>query len=118
MHIYKILCRLHALRRLQRVTLQVILKMILSFRHKGLRLYFLTGKTSGIAYAHAAKLRHILARLEICTNPQQMDLPGLKFHALKGRERDYYSLTISGNWRVIFKFDGQNVTDVDYLDYH
>jgi proteic killer suppression protein len=92
--------------------------MIKSFTHKGLKLFFLTGKGSGIVHAHAEKLRHILIRLEICTNPKQLDLPGLRFHKLKGREKDFYSLTISGNWRIVFKFDGFNVTDVDYLDYH
>ena len=92
--------------------------MIKSFRHKGLKLFFLTGKETGIIRAHAAKLRHILVRLALCTDPQQMDLPGLRLHRLKGKEKGFYALTISGNWRVIFKFDGQDVTDVNYLDYH
>ena len=92
--------------------------MIKSFRHKGLGLFFLAAKETGIIRAHATKLRHILVRLEICTRPQQMDIPGLRFHRLKGKEKDFYSLTVSGNWRVIFKFDGQDVMDVDYLDYH
>jgi proteic killer suppression protein len=92
--------------------------MIMSFRHKGLKQFFLLGIESGIAHAHVIKLRHILVRLDICTDPKQMDLPGLKLHSLKGTKKGYYSLTISENWRIIFKFDGQNVTDVDYLDYH
>lgn len=92
--------------------------MIKNFRHKGLKLFFQTGKEMGIIRTHATKLRHILARLEVCTNPRQMDLPSLRFHSLKGKEKNFFSLVISGNWRIIFKFDGQNVTDVDYLDYH
>jgi len=92
--------------------------MIKNFRHKGLKLFFTSGKETGIARVHATKLRHILLRLEMCTSPKQMDLPGLRFHTLKGERKDYYSLTVSGNWRIIFRFDGKNVTDVDYLDYH
>jgi len=91
--------------------------MIKSFKHKGLKTFFLTGSEIGIMRAHSTKLRHILIRLAICTNPKQMDLPGLKFHPLKGREKGYYALAVSGNWRVVFKFDGQDVTDVGYLDY-
>lgn len=92
--------------------------MIKSFKHKGLKLFFLTGKGTGIEHTHITKLRHILVRLAVCNNPKQMDLPALRFHKLKGKEKDFYSLTISGNWRIIFKFDGQDITDVDYLDYH
>ena len=92
--------------------------MIKNFKHKGLKIFFKEGSERGVIREHATKLRNILVRLEICTHPKQMDLPGLNFHQLKGQKKDYYSLTISGNWRVIFKFDGNNVTDVDYLDYH
>jgi proteic killer suppression protein len=50
--------------------------------------------------------------------PGDMDLPGLRLHPLKGDLMQYWSVTISGNWRVIFRFDGTDVELVDYLDYH
>lgn len=92
--------------------------MIKNFRHKGLQLFFETGKESGINSEHVKKLRLLLANLNACSDLHEMNVPGYRFHKMKGKEKEYYSLTISGNWRIIFKFDGENVRDVDYLDYH
>lgn len=92
--------------------------MIKNFRHKGLKLFFETGKDSGISKAHAKKLRLLLANLNACIDLREMNLPGYRLHKLSGKQKDFFSLTISGNWRLIFKFDGENVTEVDYLDYH
>lgn len=92
--------------------------MIKHFRHKGLQLFFQTGNMSGINNAHAKKLQLLLANLNSCLDPREMNLPGYRFHKLKGKEKEYYSVTVSGNWRLIFKFDGENATDVNYLDYH
>ena len=92
--------------------------MIESFRHKGLKLFFETGKESGINRAHTKKLQLLLANLNACVDLREMNLPGYRLHKLIGKEKEFYSLTISGNWHIIFKFDGKNVTDVDYLDYH
>ena len=47
-----------------------------------------------------------------------MALPGLRLHPLKGNLKGYFSVSVSGNWRVIFRFEGQDAADVDYLDYH
>ena len=92
--------------------------MIKNIKHKGLKLYFQTGKSSGLEAAHLSKLRNILGRLAVCTTPEQMDLPGLNLHGLKGKLKGFYALKVSGHWRLIFKFDGKDVIDVDYLDYH
>lgn len=92
--------------------------MIKNFRHKGLQLFFETGKKSGINSEHVKKLRLLLANLNACSDLREINVPGYRFHKMKGKEKEYYSLTISGNWRIIFRFDGENVKDVDYLDYH
>jgi toxin HigB-1 len=92
--------------------------MIKSFRHKGLGKFFVTGTTSGIRPDHAERLRLILARLSGARAPQDMALPGLRFHPLKGDMKGSFAVNVSGNWRVIFRFDGQDAVDVDYLDYH
>ena len=92
--------------------------MIKNFRHKGLQLFFETGKKSGINNEHVKRLRLLLANLNACSDLREMNVPGYRFHKMKGKEKEYYSLTISGNWRILFKFDGKNVKDVDYLDYH
>ena len=91
--------------------------MIKNFKHKGLKKFFHTGDTTGISYEHANKLRLILARLEAACSVQDMALPGLKLHSLKGSMKSKYAVKVSGNWRVIFSFFGKDAVDVDYLDY-
>lgn len=92
--------------------------MIKSWKHKGLKLFFETGVTSGIQVAHKDKLKIILQLLHAAPKPKNMDLPGMRYHRLKGKFKDCYSVTVNGNWRVIFKFEGSHATLVDYLDYH
>jgi proteic killer suppression protein len=60
----------------------------------------------------------ILGRLNVATSPQDMNLPGLGLHALQGPRKGTWSVTVSGNWRVTFRFVAPNVLAVDYEDYH
>lgn len=92
--------------------------MIRKFRHKGLAKFFTAGSVSGIQPVHAKRLQLILGRLNASTQPRDMDLPGLRLHELKGRDKGLWSVWVNGNWRVTFKFDGVDATDVDYEDYH
>ncbi|MGA2583725.1 MAG: type II toxin-antitoxin system RelE/ParE family toxin [Tepidisphaeraceae bacterium] len=92
--------------------------MIRSFRHKGLEKFFVTGTPTRIRPDHAKRLRLILARLSASQKPGDMALPGLRLHPLKGNFKGYFAVDVSGNWRVIFRFDGQDAADVDYMDYH
>mgnify|MGYP000017328943 CR=1 FL=1 len=78
----------------------------------------MTGSTAKINVKHADKLHDILQILDVVTNPKQMALPGLGFHALTGDWKGFYAVTVNKKWRVIFSFDGANVTLVNYLDYH
>ncbi len=92
--------------------------MIKTWKHKGLRMFFQSGNTSGIQAKHQTKLKIILQLLNAAMQPEDMDLPGFRFHRLKGELNDHYSLTVNANWRVIFSFDGKDAILVDYLDYH
>ncbi len=92
--------------------------MIRGFRHKGLERFFLSGSKAGIQPRHTDKLRLILGRLQASINPTDMDLPGLRLHELKGHRKGYWSVSVSGNWRITFRFDGIDAVDVDYEDYH
>jgi proteic killer suppression protein len=92
--------------------------MIQSFRHKGLESLFLTGKTKGVRADHVSRLRLILARLHASETPGDMALPGLRLHPLKGDMKGYWAVSVSGNWRVVFRFEAKNAYDVDYMDYH
>ena len=92
--------------------------MIKNFRHKGLEAFYSKGSTAGIQAKHAQRLRLILARLDAACEPRDIRLPGLKLHKLTGRSKGFLAVEVSGNWRVIFRFEKQDVVDVDYLDYH
>lgn len=92
--------------------------MIVGFRHKGLEILYRTGSTRGVQAAHAAKLGRILAALDAASSPDELNLPSLKLHALKGKLKGQWSVWVSGNWRVTFRFAKADVELVDYLDYH
>jgi len=92
--------------------------MIISFKHKGLERFFKTGKTSGIQSKHAKRLKLILGRLNASTAPGDMNLPGLFLHPLTGSRSDIWSVRVSGNWRVTFRFDDAHAEIVNYEDYH
>ena len=92
--------------------------MIRSFRHKGLQRFFETGSKSGIQAQHADRLRLILAQLNAATKPDDMALPGLVLHPLRGDRKGTWSVRVSGNWRVTFAFAGADAEIVGYEDYH
>jgi toxin HigB-1 len=92
--------------------------MILSFRHKGLARFFETGSRAGIQAAHADRLRLILGVLDSASAPRDMGLPGLALHPLKGDREGFWSVSVSGNWRVTFTFRDKDADQVDYEDYH
>lgn len=92
--------------------------MIASFRHKGLECFFKTGSASGIQPTHSDKLRLLLSRLDSARSPLDMNLPGWRLHPLKGPLEGFWAVRVSGNWRLVFAFDGSDAVQVDYLDYH
>ena len=92
--------------------------MILSFKHKGLELFFTTGSTAGIQAQHATKLRLQLDALNRATCPQDMNAPSWRLHPLKGNLKEHWSITVNGNWRITFKFENGHAEIVDYQDYH
>ena len=92
--------------------------MTRSFRHKRLEKFYLQGTKAGIQARQAARLRLILARLNAATGPADMDLPGLFLHALHGSRKGFWSVRVSGNWRITFCFEGEDADLVDYEDYH
>jgi proteic killer suppression protein len=92
--------------------------MIKRIRHKGLDRFFRIGETRGINVKHAAWLRILLTALDVASVPDDMNLPGTNLHPLKGDLKGYWAVWVSSNWRVIFRFEGTDVTDVDLVDYH
>lgn len=92
--------------------------MIQGFRHKGLKLLFEKGDRRKIQSQYAGKIERILARLEAASGAGDMDLPGFRLHSLKGELAGFWSVTLSGNWRIIFRFKNGHADDVDLIDYH
>ncbi len=92
--------------------------MIRSFRHKGLKRLYEDDDARGVAAEHLVKLRNILARLDAAGSVEDMNLPGLNLHSLKGQLRGFMAVTVRANWRVIFRFVEGHAFEVDYLDYH
>lgn len=92
--------------------------MIKSWQHKGLKKFYETGNKSGINPKDALRLKIILQRLNAATCPEDMDTPGMRFHLLKGDRKGFGSVSVNGNWRVIFRFENKDAILVDYLDYH
>jgi proteic killer suppression protein len=92
--------------------------MIKTFRHKGLQAFFETGSKAGIQPHHAGKLRVLLTTLDSAKHTDDMNAPGWKLHPLTGDLAGHYSVTVNGNWRLTFTFEGENAELVDYLDYH
>jgi proteic killer suppression protein len=72
----------------------------------------------GVSAAHADKIKRVLARLDETTNIRDMGLPGFGLHPLKGELKGFWAVSVSGNWRIIFRFEKSNAYDVDLVDYH
>jgi toxin HigB-1 len=93
--------------------------MIVRFRHKGLERLFLSDEIKGVPSDQVGRLKRVLVILHRASSPDAIiATPGLRLHPLKGDRRGYWSVSVTGNWRVVFRFDGPNVSDVDLVDYH
>ena len=92
--------------------------MIKSFRHKGLKKLFETGSRAGVQVKHVNRLRMQLVALDTAQTIEDMDIPGFKLHVLRGKLKGRWSIWVSGNWRVTFRFSDKDAEVVDYEDYH
>jgi proteic killer suppression protein len=92
--------------------------MIRSFRSKALRRFAETAGGSKLSVQNPVRLRLVLDNLDRATRPEQMNIPGLRFHPLKGRDKRRYAVWASGNFRITFGWTGEDATDVDLEDYH
>jgi toxin HigB-1 len=92
--------------------------MIRRFKHRGLRRLFEDDDRRGINPEYVEKVARVLSHLKRSRHPEDMNVPGFRLHALKGELAGLWSVTVRANWRIIFRFEGENVTDVDLIDYH
>ena len=92
--------------------------MIRTFRHRGLKRFHERGDPSRLSATQVSRIEIVLDDLDAATRPRDLDLPGNRLHQLKGERRGQWSVTISGNWRIIFRFEAGEPCDVDLVDYH
>ena len=92
--------------------------MIKSFRHKGIERFFKKDDARGINAKHGPRIRRILDLIEEATAVEQLDIAGMHLHPLKFDRKGEWAMNVSGNWRITFRFVGENATDLDLEDYH
>lgn len=92
--------------------------MIKTFAHKGLYKFFETGSTVGIQAIHAKRLNLILTTLDQAARIEDMGLPGFRLHPLRGDKKGLWAVSVSGNWRVTFRFEDGYAYVLNYVDYH
>ena len=91
---------------------------IVTIQHCGLKRLYENDDPRELNSEHADKIARMLARLDEATRPEQLGLPGFRLHPLKGDLAGYWSITVRANWRIIFRFEQGDATDVDLVDYH
>lgn len=92
--------------------------MIGSFRHRGLKRLYEAADASKVPSHLLQRVEEILGLLDVAVTAHDMALPGYRLHKLKGDLKGHWSVTVSGNWRIIFRIESGNAVDVDLLDYH
>ncbi len=92
--------------------------MIRSFKHRGLKRLYERGDRSGIRPDFVDTVQEILTVLDAAASPQALNVPGYRLHPLKGELKSFWSVTVRANWRIIFRFEGEDAFDVELIDYH
>jgi len=92
--------------------------VIKHFQHKGLERFFRHGETKGVLAHHQSRIQRILDLLDHACEPPDLKIPGMFLHPLKGERKGQWAMTVSGNWRITFAFDGEDVVIVNLEDYH
>jgi proteic killer suppression protein len=92
--------------------------MIASIQHKGLRLLWAKNDASKLPADQVKKIRNILTLLHGAEKVEDLNYPEARLHQLRGELKGYWSVTVTGNYRIIFEFENGNAYLLDYLDYH
>ena len=92
--------------------------MILNIKHKGLRNVWEKEETRRLNQDWIDRIDRIMNALDKAQAPADLDLPGFRLHMLKGNYQGFYAVNVSGNWRIVFRFEGSDTTDIDLTDYH
>ena len=88
------------------------------FAHRGLRRFYERGDSSKLNPNHAKRIRQILSNLEYARAPRNLSRRGWRLHMLRGNRSGFWSVHVSGNWRIVFRFQDGEAVDIDLIDYH
>ena len=92
--------------------------MIRTLRHRGLKRLYERGDLGKVRADQAERIKLALADLDEASRPADLDLPGYRLHPLRGELKGFWSISISANWRIVFRFEEGDAYDVDLVDYH
>ena len=92
--------------------------LIRSFKHRGLKRLYELGEHRGVRPDLVGAVEEVLTVLDAAESPQALDLPGYRLHPLKGHLKGFWAVTVRANWRIIFRFEGNDAFDVELIDYH
>lgn len=92
--------------------------MIINFRHKGLQQYYEEGNGAKLPAQYLRKINRVLDQLDAVSSVSDIQQMGSGIHKLTGDMADFWSITVTPNYRIIFRFEGGDIHDVDYVDYH
>ncbi len=92
--------------------------MVRTFQHKGLQRLFQHDDAGKLPPDMVARIRLILSALQAAQEIEAMDIPTFRLHPLKGKLQGFFSVTVRANWRIIFRFEGGEAFDLDFIDYH
>lgn len=92
--------------------------MIRNIRHRGLKRLLLRGDASGVGSEYRDRIQDIPTLLNTAATPSDLNIPRYRLHQLRGDLKDYWSMTVSANWRIIFRIENGDIYDVDLVDYH
>ncbi len=90
----------------------------MKIKHRGLRRFYSRGDRSGLNHDQLERIQDILSALDEAEKPSDMNIPGFQLHPLKGEWKGMWSVSVSGNWRIIFRFEAKEAVDVQLVDYH
>ncbi len=92
--------------------------MLRTLRHRGLKRLFERGDKSKLRPDQVGRIEEILSRLDVAVGTKDLNTPGYRLHPLKGNLQGFWSVRVSANMRIIFRFEAGDVFDVDLIDYH
>lgn len=92
--------------------------MITGIKHKGLKRLYDRGERQGIGANMLARVEDILSILDAAETIEELDIPGYRLHLLTGNLRGFWSIRVTGNWRIVFRFENGEASDIDLIDYH